>query len=216
MTKKLLNIALGTMLAVSLCHAQEDSGIESAANVSESAVDTFDLLLGGGFVISSGYQDYIDDVYDNSGYSDSGGYGWLALYVGGEFRPDPQFGIIGGCDLWLNGVDVTGGPLDENYANIILIPSVYGQFYFTESRTVYINGGLNLPLPVTGSDYFEFENNGIGLGANIGVELAETFRIEAGYTHVPVKAKATASNPVLSGEEEYNFGGLQIRMLLAF
>lgn len=178
--------------------------------------DDFDVLIGGGFIISSGYQDFIEDAYNPYNYSDSGGDGWLDLYFGVEFRPAPQFGIIAGCDLWLNGVDADGGLLDETYANAIVIPSVYGQLYLTESRMFYINGGINLPLPGTGSDYFEFENNGLGLGANIGVELADLLRIEAGYTYVPITAKTTSNYPGPAGEKDYNFGGPQIRLLLAF
>lgn len=188
----------------------------AAYGVKGDKPDDFDVLIGGGFVISPGYQDYIDDAYSSSLYSDSGGDGWLDLYFGVEFRPASQFGIIVGCDLWLNGVDADGGLLDETYANAIVIPSVYGQLYFTESRMFYINGGINLPMPGTGSDYFEFENNGLGLGANIGVELADLLRIEAGYTYVPITAKATSSHPVVFDEEDYDFGGAQIRLLLAF
>lgn len=182
----------------------------------EKKVDKFDVLIGGGFVLSSGYQDYVDDVYSFAGYSDQGGYGWLDLYLGFEFRPVEQFGIIVGGDIWVNGVDVVGGAIPETYVNTILIPSIYGQYYFTKSRTVYINGGINFPIPNTGSDYFEFESNGLGVGFNIGVELADIFRIEGGLVSVPVKVKSTPANPVVSGEGEYDFGGLQLRMLLAF
>ncbi len=178
--------------------------------------DRFDVLIGGGLVFSPEYKDFIDDVYESNGYDDSGGGGWLDLYAGLEFRPAPQFGIIAGCDFWFNGVDASGGPLDETYANVIVIPSLYGQLYFTESRMFYINGGVSLPLPGTGSDNFEFENNGLGLGANIGVELASLIRIEAGYTYMPITAKTTSSNPLPGGEKDYNFGGPQIRLLLAF
>lgn len=178
--------------------------------------DRFDVLIGGGLVFSPGYSDYIDDAYEANGYSDAGSGGWLDLYAGLEFRPAPQFGIIAGCDLWFNGVDASGGPLDETYYNMIVIPSLYGQLYFTESRMFYINGGVNFPLPESDSDNFDFESDGVGFGANLGVELANLIRIEAGYTYLPIKAKATSSNPVVGGEEEYNFGGPQIRLLLAF
>ena len=211
MDNKLMKVTIAAMMITALCHGQ---GTEEA--IKEANTDTVDCIIGGGFVISQGYQDYIDDVYESNGYSDSGGNGWLDLYVGVEIRPEAQFGVLLGCDVLINGVDVDGGPLDETYANVIIVPSVYGQLYFTESRMFYINGGISLPLPATGSDYFDFENDGLGLGANIGVELAETFRIEEGYTYLPITAEATSSNPVLAGEADYNFGGPQIRLLLAF
>lgn len=174
--------------------------------------DNVDLLVGGGFIVSPGYSDFIDDAY-KSPNSTSDGEGWLDLYVGVEIRPAKQFGVLLGCDMLINGVDVSGGgPLDENYANIIMVPSVYGQLYFTETRTFYINGGVTLPLPDTGSDKFEFKNNGLGLGANVGVEIADLLRIEGGYSYIPVTVKGDGS----SFKKDYDFGGLQIRVLLAF
>ncbi len=218
--KNVLGWAVALGLAAMPCLAQEEVADAAPKSGGDQKIDSFDFIIGGGFVVSPEFKDYIDDVYESSGYDTSGGGGWLDLYVGAEIRPAPQFGVIFGCDFWINGVDATtyGGPgtLDETYANVITIPSVYGQLYFTESRLFYINGGISLPLPSTGSDYFEFENNGLGLGANIGVELADLLRIEGGYSYVPVTAKATSVNPVLSGEKDYNFGGFQLRLLLAF
>jgi len=179
--------------------------------------DNVDFVLGGGLLFSSGYSDYVDDVYGPL-YGTDGGEGWLDLYVGVEIRPAAQFGILLGCDMMINGVDASGGPLAETYANVIMMPSVYGQLYFTEKRMFYVNAGIGLPLPDTGSDYFEFENNGLSLGANLGVEIADVLRIEGGYLFIPVTAKATAGNPVYlpGSQEDYDFGGLIIRMLLAF
>ena len=161
-----------------------------------------------------------DDVYSPAnGYVNLDDFsGWVDLYIGAEYRPVEQFGIIVNGDIWLNGgVDAPrGGAFGETYANAIFIPSLYGQFYFTKSRTFYINGGINFPIPETGSNFFEFESDGLGFEVNIGVEIADLLRIEGGYVSVPVKVKATASNPLLSGEEDYDFGGAQIRLLLAF
>jgi hypothetical protein len=181
--------------------------------------DKFDFIIGGGLVSSSGYGDYIDDVYKANGYSNLDDVsGWLDLYIGVEYRPASQFGIIVGGDIWINGgVDASGGGgLDETYANVIFIPSIYGQLYLTKSRWLYVNAGVNFPIPETGSDFFEFESDGVGFGANIGVEIAGVVRLEGGYVSVPVTVKATASNPLLAGEEDYDFGGAQIRVLLAF
>lgn len=183
--------------------------------------DKFDFIIGGGLVSSPEYGDYIDDVYNAAGYINLDDVsGWLDLYMGIEYRPIPQFGIIVGGDIWLNGgVDVSGGLLDETYANALFIPSIYGQLYLTKSRWLYVNAGVNFPIPETGSDNFEFKSDGAGFGINVGVEIAEILRIEGGYAFVPVKVEATASNPVpgLAGfNEEYNFGGAQIRVLLAF
>jgi len=177
-----------------------------------------ELVLGGGLLFSSDYGEYIDDAYGSAGYSDAGGEGWLDLYIGVEIPVDDQIAVLLGCDALLNTVDAEGGPLNETYANLILAPSAYGQIYLTPKRTVYINGGLSLPLPTTSSDNFELENNGIGIGANVGVKLAEVFRIEAGYLYLPVTAKSTSSNPVylLGSQEDYNFGGFLMRALLSF
>ncbi len=173
--------------------------------------DNVDLIFGGGLIVSPGYSDFVDDAYIGA-FSTSDGEGWLDLYAGVEIRPAAQFGVLLGLDLLINGIDASGGPLAETYANVLVVPSVYGQLYFTEARTFYINGGVSLPLPDTGSDFFEFENNGLGLGANIGVEIADVLRIEGGYTYLPVTVKSVG----LPGEKDYDFGGLQLRVLLAF
>lgn len=207
MRKCLLRAVVGCLLV--------GSWFNASAAEEDSATDQVDLILGGGLLISPEYRNFIDDVYGPF-YSDAGGEGWLDLYGGIEIRADQQIALILGCDALINAVDASGGPLDETYANLILVPSVYGQIYFTPERTVYINGGVSLPLPATGSDYFDLENDGLGFGANIGVELADVFRIEAGYTYIPVTAEATSSNPVWSGEKDYSFGGFLIRALLAF
>jgi len=252
MEHKYWNTVIGIMLAFTACHATAETnntesitttnGTDSAAVASTNETasvaathdpmeevqdapkkrDKFDLIIGGGLVFSSGYGDYLDDVYSPAnGYINLDDFaGWVDLYLGVEYRPAEQFGIIVSGDIWLNGgVDASGGgSLDETYANAIFIPSLYGQFYFTKSRTFYINGGINFPIPETGSDFFEFESDGIGFGVNIGVEIADLLRIEGGYVSVPVKVKATtaASLALFPGEESYDFGGAQIRLLLAF
>lgn len=238
MEHKYWNIVIGTMLAFTVCHAAtETNGTDNVVMASTNEVsevtnvpveevqetpekrDKLDLIIGIGLVAAPEYGDYIDDVYNAAGYINLDDVsGWLDLYLGVEYRPVEQFGIILGGDLWLNGgVDATGGALDETYANAIFIPSLYGQFYFTKSRTFYINGGINFPIPDTGSDNFEFESDGFGFGANIGVEIADIIRIEGGYVSVPVKVKASSSNLVLPNfSKEYDFGGAQIRLLLAF
>ena len=43
------------------------------------------------------------------------------------------------------------------------------------------------------------------------MEIADLVRIEGGYVSVPVKVEG----PVI-GEKDYDFGGAQIRLLLAF
>ena len=204
MNHKLLQVAAVAMLAVSICHAEEKE-------------DRFDFTIGGGFVVSSGYQDYIDDVYTANGYEDSTAYGWVDLYAGIEYRPFSQFGILAGCDLWVNGLEATGGTLDESiYINTIIIPSLYGQLYLTKSRLFYVNAGINFPIPNTESDFFDFESSSIGWGANVGVELFDFLRIEGGYSSVPVTVKSTASASAFFEEEDYDFGGPQLRLLLAF
>lgn len=189
-------------------------GLLCAASV--ASAQNAELVLGGGLLFSPDYGEYIEDVYDSVGYYDASGSGWLDLYGGVEIAVDDQVGILVGCDALFNAVDVSGGPLDETYANAVLVPSVYGQFYFMPERQVYINAGLGLPLPGTGSDYFELENNGLALGANMGVRFAEILRVEAGISYIPVEAKATSKNTVWAGSEQYNFGGFQIRALLSF
>ncbi|MCF7816812.1 MAG: hypothetical protein K9M54_02920 [Kiritimatiellales bacterium] len=216
MNENLMKAVLGIMLAASFCHAQTDEGIEGVKDGQAEATDKVAVLFGGGFVYSPGYGDFIDDTYVNQGYEDSGLGGWLDLYMGVEYKALPQVSVIGGCDLMLNAVDVSGGALDETYLNAILNPSLYGQF-FTEARSFYVNGGISLPIPSTGSDYFEYENNGVGWGGHIGYASSTgVFRIEVGYVSVPVTAKASASNPVLIGEEEYDFGGFQLKAMVGF
>ncbi len=197
--------------------ASTDAEAVPVEQVKPEKRDKFDFIIGGGLVVAPEYSDYVDDVYEAAGYinTDDAG-GWLDLYVGLEYRPVSRIGIIVGGDLWVNGgVDVSSGPLDETYANYIFIPSIYGQLYITS--WLYINGGVNFPMPDTGSKYFEFESDGTGFGANIGIEIADIVRIEGGYVHVPVTAKATSKNTAIPAfEDDYNFGGAQLRILLAF
>jgi hypothetical protein len=205
MKHKLLKIITVATLSLTLSHAEEKK-------------DSFDITIGAGIVSSSGYEDYINDAYFNAGsYIDKDVYGWLDLYAGLEYRPFSQFGIIGGCDVWLNGLESLGGVIEESsFVNMIIIPSLYGQLYLTKSRLFYINAGVNFPIPDAGSSYFEFDSAEIGYGVNIGVELFELLRIEGGYTYIPVTVKKTSSNPTVYEETDYDFGGPQIRLLLAF
>ncbi len=209
MKYKQWKIVVGLVLAFSACHA--------VAEAQEG--DKFDFIVGLGFVIAPEYGDYVDDVYNAAGYlSLDDTAGWIDLYLGVEYRPVEQFGILVGSDLLFNGGgDATSiggvGGIDETYVNAILLPSIYGQFYFTQSRTFYINGGINFPIPETGSDFFGWESDGVGFGANIGVEIADVVRIEGGYVSIPIKTEVTANNPVATG---YDFGGAQLRVLLAF
>jgi hypothetical protein len=211
MTNKLLKATLATVLVAALCHASTD---RTAGG--DQPLDQFKILLGGGLILSPGYMDFLDDFYTAAGYGNEGGLGWIDLYGGIEVRLNQQFGIIVGCDLWINGVDAVGGELDESYATAILIPSLYGQLYLNDSGTFYINAGINLPVPSTGSDYFDFSNDGLGFGLNAGVQFAEVFRVEAGYAYVPVTAEATPGNSFWPSENDYDFGGPQIRALLSF
>lgn len=217
MSEKMMKAVLGVLLAASFCQAQSDMGIDGAKDSQAEATGTIAVLFGGGFVYSPGFGDFVDDAYVSQGYEDSGLGGWLDLYAGVEYKAMPQVSVIGGCDLMLNAVDVVDGTLDETYLNAILNPSLYGQFYFTEARSFYVNGGISLPIPSTGSDYFEYENNGVGWGAHIGYASSTgVFRIEVGYVSVPVTAKASASNPVPIEEEEYDFGGFQLKAMVGF
>jgi len=210
MNHKLLEIAAVAMLSLSICRAGEKK-------------DSFDIMIGAGIVSSPGYEDYIDDAYsDAANYIGDNVYGWLDLYAGIEYRPFKQFGIIGGCDVWLNGLETaaekTAGIDESSYFNSLVIPSLYGQLYLTKSRLFYVNAGINFPIPTAGSSFFEFESSEIGYGVNIGMELFNLLRIEGGYTYVPVTVKETSNIPPGYNYEEtdYDFGGPQIRVLLAF
>ena len=183
--------------------------------------DWLDFVLGVGVVYSPEFGDSFDDMYpSSSGYINTDDYsGWLDLYIGLEIRPVNQFGIIVGLDTMIGpNIDVAGGALDEEYVSVLFVPSIYGQFYFTQSRRFYVNAGVNLPIAVTESDYYNFEGDGVGFGANIGVELAGFVRIEGGYSYIPVTVKATSKNsgPNSNFSGSYNYGGPQIRVLFAF
>ncbi len=216
MTFMILNASAETNRAVS---GVTEPGIIPAEKMAPEKPDRFDFIVGGGLLIAPEYGDYLDEIYNpGTGYINTDNFaGWIDLYLGLEFRPVEQFGIILGGDLWFNGgVEVSGGTLAESYANFIVLPSIYGQFYFTKSRTFYIKGGINFPVPETGSQYFEFKSNGVGFGVHVGVELADLIRIEGGYVSVPVTVEATDSNPLFNEIKDYDFGGAQIRLLFAF
>ena len=241
MINKVWNSRVGIAIAFLAINASaETNGIENitlaGSNATEDVVaesvplekaptekrDKFDFIIGGGLVSAPEYGDFIEDVYESPalGYTSLDDVsGWLDLYLGFEYRPVSRIGIIVGGDLWVNaGVDATGGVIDEAYANAIFIPSIYGQLYVTS--WLYVNAGVNFPMPETGSKYIEIESDGIGFGANIGIEIAKILRIEGGYVHVPVTVKTTskftAATGFAGGEEDYDFGGVQLRLLLAF
>ena len=181
--------------------------------------DWMDFIVGIGVVASPELGDSIDDMYNTAGYFNTDDYsGWLDLYLGWEVRPVNRFGIILGLDTMIGpNTDATGGAIDEEYTSILFVPSVYGQFYFTQSRRFYVNAGINFPVPATDSDYFDYEGDGVGFGANIGVEIAGFIRIEGGYSYIPVTVKATSKNTANSNfSGSYNYGGPQLRVLFAF
>jgi len=185
--------------------------------------DWMDFIVGVGVVISPELGDSIDDMYPGSlGYINTDDYsdyaGWLDLYVGLEIRPVNRFGIIVGLDTMIGpNVDVVGAGINEEYVSVLFVPSIYGQFYFTQSRRFYVNAGVNLPIAATGSDYFDYEGDGVGFGANIGVELAGFVRIEGGYSYIPVRVKATSENTATPNfSNSYNYGGPQVRVLFSF
>jgi hypothetical protein len=181
--------------------------------------DWLDLVFGFGVVISPEYGDSIDDMYNTGGYINMDDYsGLVDLYAGIEIRPINRFGILVGIDtLFGANVEAAGGVLDEDYVNIIFVPSIYGQLYLTKSRWLYINAGVNFPFADSQSEYFDLEGDGAGFGANVGVELAHFLRIEGGYTYIPVTVKASSKNGVNSDfEGSYNYGGAQLRILFAF
>ncbi len=208
-------LALHLFVSVGTAQTKQLEGEEAIA----SKQDKVGFLIGGGIVVSPGYNDYVKESYRAGGYDDESGLGWLDLYAGIEFKLKSNFSIMAGSDLWVNKVEIEGGSLDESYLNTIIIPSIYGKFYFDEAKTFYVTGGLLIPFPSSNSDNFEFENDGIGLGGGIGLSTAEDgtgINFEFGYIYVPVEAKATESNPSVGGGEDYNFGGIQLRALLAF
>lgn len=100
--------------------------------------------------------------------------------------------------------------LDETYINTIIMPGIYAQYYFTEARTWYVNGGLSIPIANTGSDFLELDGKGVGLAGSIGYAFSgQTLRVEGGYSYMPVDVSLNGSKV-----DDYNFGGFQLRFIL--
>ncbi len=189
----------------------------------ETQEDKLDFQIGAGFIFSPGYRDFIDKVYGD--YDSTGGYGWMALHAGLEYKETPAFSIIAACDLWLNGVDVSGGAQDESYVNTMVLPSVYVQYQFLESYTdytesciLYVNAGIGMLIPSTGSDYSEFDAAAPTIAGNVGWTFGSRrkSKLELGYMFAYVDAEATGSNPVLTGSRKFDFGGFQLRYIQSF
>jgi len=205
--RKIGKAILAITFVASLSLAATDAGIQTTASP-DVMDDKVDVLLGIGFAFSPGYSDFIDDNYADS----TGIGGWLDLYLGVDYKITPQLSVFGGVDFWMNGVDVVGFQ-SESYINTIFIPSIYAQYYFTKSRTFYVNGGIGLPIPNTGSEYFDYSSDGVTLGGNIGIAVGEgTARFEAGYLMVPVKVESLSSGV----SKDYDFGGFQFRFMFGF
>lgn len=204
--RKIGKAILAITFVTSFSLAANDAGIQTTASP-DVMDDKVDVLLGVGFAFSPGYSDFIDDVYVDS----TGLGGWFDLYAGVDYKITPQLSVFGGVDFWMNAVESIIP--SETYMNTILIPSVYVQYYFTEKRSLYVNGGIGIPIANCGSEYIDFSGDGVSLGANVGYAVGEgTVRIEAGYLLVPVKVESVQTN----WSNDYDFGGFQFRFMFGF
>ncbi|NCC49805.1 MAG: hypothetical protein EOM20_01185 [Spartobacteria bacterium] len=75
---------------------------------------------------------------------------------------------------------------------------------------MYLEGGLNIPIPGTGSDIYDYENDGIGLEGVFGMTFIKRIDVEFGYEQLPVKVKGGRK------ERSEDFGGFILRARYVF
>jgi hypothetical protein len=81
---------------------------------------------------------------------------------------DEQIAVSPTVALMANIVSATGGPMDEDYINYIVLPAVTARFAVADAPSLYVGGELNYSIPNTTRDEIEFSFGGLGYGALIG------------------------------------------------
>jgi hypothetical protein len=157
------------------------------------------FAAGAGLIISPDYNDFLDEAYAD--YDLAGGFGWGQIYVGAVYRLQDNLVVSPTVALMANIVSATGGSMDEDYINYIILPAVAARFAFEDAPSLYVGGELNYNIPNTTSDEIEFSSGGLGYGALIGFTFGGGFCIEAGYLNIPMEGK---SDDVIADE---NLGG---------
>jgi len=174
--------------------------ITGSLTLFEAAADDVDVVIGGGIVISPGYNDVLNDAYPE--YTVTGGYGWMDLLLAVQFNASEQLAFTAGTDLFFNYVSG-----DLSFSSTIVLPSVSVLYKFKQGSSIYVSGQINCGFPSSSSSRIDLESDGVGAGGTIGWASGDAFSIEAGYVHVPVTV-----NDVLSE----NFGGGFGRCRLTF
>jgi len=146
-------------------------------------------------VISPDYRDMLDDAYPEADVT--GGYGWLGIDLGAQFKVVDNLTISPTVGLLFNYVSVEYeyyygssyiGKETDDYLNYIVLPRIAARYKFISSPiSPYIGAELNYNEPNTGSDRYELESGGLGYGVFIGFSPTENMILEAGYLYVPVE-----------------------------
>lgn len=148
--------------------------------------------IGGGLVLSPDYSDRIDELYPN--YETTGGFGWIKLDLDILYGVTDQVDLNTRLSFAANFVHVDEGPQEESYFNTIFLPGIGIRYHL---NSAYVYALANFPLPSTGSDFIEFENDGAGFEIGIGSSIGKKSYIEAAYLDAPFKMN----------DEKGNFGG---------
>ena len=161
--------------------------------------DKIDITVGGGLVISPGYNDVLKDAYSHS--SVSGGWGWLDMQLGVRFNATPNLSFCPSLDLLLNFVSGS-----DTYANTIILPSIAVRYMFQKAPSIYLTGEVNYGLPNTGGDRIDADAGGVGFGGAIGYALDTSMNFELGYVNIPVEI----------GTRDEDFGGVRLKVGASF
>jgi len=188
--------------------------IGTTAQAEEGSSLTFGI--GPQFCYSPGYKDHLD-LYKKFNYSDTGGGGWIGPQATLHYQIGDMFAIDGGLGFIFNYIKIDSGSGSESdHFNYMLIPSITPRFIFpgSDAFRVYLAAELNLALPGTGSDIFDYSNDGIGFGGFLGFTIIQHIDVELGYEQLPIKVEYTFDDKKHSESED--FGGFTVRARYVF
>ncbi|VGO12092.1 hypothetical protein PDESU_00642 [Pontiella desulfatans] len=162
----------------------------------------WDFVVGASFVSKDFFADS-DEIFND--------YGWLGVSLGFEHWVGRNISVRGSCDVLFSGDDYDYA--DGSYMNTMVVPSIYGQWFFAGDRLLYLSVGASIAFPFTNSDYFDYSTGGFGAGGGLGVAFLDgRQKVEIGYFYLPVNVEATESGII----DDYNFGGPMIRYFAGF
>jgi len=172
--------------------------------------------IGGGFVISPGYHDFLSDYGDLQW----GGYGWLNLNLEARYHLNQKISFSLAYDNMMNFVFDDG--YGEDFYNNLSVPSLNARYNFKDTeKSPFFEIGIGLPIPLTTASPRELnpKNDGPSLRANIGLPFGQNWEFSAGYHFIPIEVTYDNYDSwgVSSSETDvYDWGGITLNFKYKF